>query len=657
MSMLRILVPGIVVVLAIVVAAGCGGRDSGEPSLCGGLRCGDRQVCDSGGAAPTCVCGEAYAGASCDECAPGYEPDGDRCVAVMVDCADDPCVGGECMSGIVDRCVCAAEYQGPTCAQCAAGYQDNDGDGTCNPDCATAAATLACEDGLVCRDDGGTPTCACPRGMAGDGCTHCEAGYYRLGDQPCVPSCGALGSCGENSHCLDDGATGASCVCDVGYQGAGCGACESGFVEAEGGCVAEVPTGRLLTYGEARGQPALMRLDPATGDLVAVRTLPAGWIGDYSAPGLTVDAAGDRVYVTFEVAIEGGIAYALGELDLSTGDIAEVSTEFGGSNLAYVPMQNAIYMAGSWTETRRLVLGDPPRVETLSPTGLYEGGGTSVLGLAWDSVNSRLLGHASNHMGPAGLFAVDLATGVFTHLAATDVNALDPAPSDLRHLAVTAGGSIYALGTRSASPELLSEQQCREFAHRLGYADAATAPYSGATSFPSGTATMASARASGSEIIGITGYGGGPTELVIDSRNPDAFVCVITFEANVTLRFAANATFAAGLLHSYRMNARVEVDPAFVKPTTPNFALHITKATPDADLSSYEDYDPSFAAHADLFRTYTQVEWRERRIPEIESFSTVDALIPSTVLLSIDASGVVTEAAALDQDVHALAAY
>src|SRR5690606_39309137 len=47
------------------------------------------------------------------------------------------------------------------CDFCAPGYQDNDGDGTCEPDC--SLAHLACVRG-ACEDSSGTAVCVCETG-------------------------------------------------------------------------------------------------------------------------------------------------------------------------------------------------------------------------------------------------------------------------------------------------------------------------------------------------------------------------------------------------------------------------------------------------------------------------------------------------------------
>ena len=90
-------------------------------------------------------------------------------------------------------------------AGCSAGYQDNDGDGTCLPDCETAG--LACMGHAHCDDGQGAVVCVC------------DAGYQdNDSNGSCLPSCDAAAlDCRPNSHC-SDAAGPAQCVCDDGFQ-------------------------------------------------------------------------------------------------------------------------------------------------------------------------------------------------------------------------------------------------------------------------------------------------------------------------------------------------------------------------------------------------------------------------------------------------------
>lgn len=123
------------------LAAGCGGSEGGMAD------------CDSQGAVDVqddrCVCRTGYAGNLCDVCATGWERGDDG--ACHADCGRH----GAASSEGDGACACDEGYAGILCRACAAGWQDNDGDGTCDKDCASAG--LDCEGG--CSDASGTAAC------------------------------------------------------------------------------------------------------------------------------------------------------------------------------------------------------------------------------------------------------------------------------------------------------------------------------------------------------------------------------------------------------------------------------------------------------------------------------------------------------------------
>ncbi len=108
---------------------------------------------------------------------------------------------------------------GPGCKECCVGYQDNDGDGTCLPDC----TTQDCSGHGTCDDSGGTAVCACDVGYTGAECDTCAAGYQdNDGNGTCQANCATSGlNCGLHSTC-DDMSGEAVCTCDDGWGGPGC---------------------------------------------------------------------------------------------------------------------------------------------------------------------------------------------------------------------------------------------------------------------------------------------------------------------------------------------------------------------------------------------------------------------------------------------------
>ncbi len=210
-----------------------------------GLDCGNHGTCDDSGGTAVCACDVGYVGAACEACAAGFQ-DNDGDGSCLPDCSAQDCSGhGTCDdSGGTAVCACDVGYTGAACDTCAAGYQDNDGDGSCLPDCATSG--LDCGIFGTCDDSGGTAFCACDVGYVGVTCDTCDAGYQdNDGDGSCLPDCSAQ-DCSGHGTCDDSGGA-AVCACDVGYSGAECDNCAVGYQDndGDGSCLPDCVTSGL----------------------------------------------------------------------------------------------------------------------------------------------------------------------------------------------------------------------------------------------------------------------------------------------------------------------------------------------------------------------------------------------------------------------------
>jgi hypothetical protein len=92
-----------------------------------------------------------------DQCVSTCQPGGNECGA-HGKCAEIP-------GGIT--CNCDPEYTGSACNVCKVGYQDNDGNGSCLPTCATVT-NLVCTPPMICGDATGVAQCTCPVGYTLD---------------------------------------------------------------------------------------------------------------------------------------------------------------------------------------------------------------------------------------------------------------------------------------------------------------------------------------------------------------------------------------------------------------------------------------------------------------------------------------------------------
>ncbi len=185
-----------------------------------GVDCGTHGVCVSSSGTPGCYCDTGYTGSSCGQCDTGYQDnDGDGVCAPDCSTAGLACGNhGSCedTSGTA-ICACDTGYMGTTCGGCAAGYQDNDADGSCTADCAHAG--LSCGANSACDDSSGTAACTCDTGYTGSACDQCATGYQdNDANGTCEPDCTTAGlSCAPQQAC-DDSSGMPTCACASGYQ-------------------------------------------------------------------------------------------------------------------------------------------------------------------------------------------------------------------------------------------------------------------------------------------------------------------------------------------------------------------------------------------------------------------------------------------------------
>jgi hypothetical protein len=248
------------------------GNGTCEPDCAtAGLVCPDGACVTTSGVA-ACACNPGYAGDLCDTCAAGYQDHDDNgtcepdCATAALGCVHGTCVDTSGTAG----CVCDDGYEGVQCAQCEGGYQDNDDDGVCAPSC--AVADLQCLYG-TCTDVSGTAVCACAPEHQGVLCDACDVGLQdHDGDGDCAPTCATAGlDCGHGA-CTDASGS-AVCACEPGYTGASCDTCAPGYQDNDhnGTCRPDCATAALgCVHGQcsdATGAPVCVCVPGATGTL------------------------------------------------------------------------------------------------------------------------------------------------------------------------------------------------------------------------------------------------------------------------------------------------------------------------------------------------------------------------------------------------------
>ena len=212
-----------------------------------GLRCGSHGQCDDASGTAHCVCETGYAGDTCQNCAEGYQDkDADGrcapdCQSAALDCHHGACSDG----GGKAHCVCESGYALPDCAACDLHFQDNDDNGTCLPDC--QGAGIDCGLNGVCDDLLGTARCQCDATFGGEFCERCADGFQDNDDNgTCLPDCATADLDCHHGIC-DDGTGTAGCVCDTGYTGADCTRCQNGYQDNDhnGSCTPNCATSGL----------------------------------------------------------------------------------------------------------------------------------------------------------------------------------------------------------------------------------------------------------------------------------------------------------------------------------------------------------------------------------------------------------------------------
>lgn len=241
-----------------------GGGTAGGAAVCQ-LPCGQNGQCIYAAAGATCACNPGYGGLLCTQCATGFQ-DNDGNGTCLPTCATLglTCSGrGSCteQSGTA-TCTCASAYTGLNCASCAAGFQDNDGDGTCRPACSAST----CSGHGTCVDTTGQTACTCATGFTGSSCSTCAAGFQdNDGNGSCAPAC-TTSTCSGHGTCADSSGT-ATCSCAMGHGGATCSTCAASFQDNDGNgsCLPACSTSTCNGHGTCADSTGSATCSCATG--------------------------------------------------------------------------------------------------------------------------------------------------------------------------------------------------------------------------------------------------------------------------------------------------------------------------------------------------------------------------------------------------------
>ncbi|CAJ1458165.1 unnamed protein product, partial [Effrenium voratum] len=221
------------------------GQDCSRPCAC--IRAGSKQCLMQTG---QCECKEGWAGVYCEQCAPGYYPEG--ACDVQCDFGTTCHLNGIC--GPQGTCLCNDLWDGEGCTLCTGDGLPKVEDNTSSmppsmPPCSTRCSDATCSGHGACTDVG---LCDCDPGWYGGPVACWDAaladlrGWYR--SLPALPDCDFVMPLGAafrtechqqctctspGTHFCREGRTGDGlCVCHSGWGGDNCELCAEGFFPA-----------------------------------------------------------------------------------------------------------------------------------------------------------------------------------------------------------------------------------------------------------------------------------------------------------------------------------------------------------------------------------------------------------------------------------------
>jgi hypothetical protein len=568
-----------------------GARNECQPTCATAmLSCDANHLCDDSTGLASCVCPEGTTGENCELCALGYRRNTNGtcaagCAIARLQCAE-PTICVEGANGA--ECGCREGYAGASCDVCADGYS-NIGAGVCAPGCENDAT---CGHGTCVATEDGAKYCACDAGWAGPGCARCGFAYegdqcelciyyhQRIGDGPCVPACANNATiCGEHAYCIDD--TEAVCICAASYAGDDCNTCAPNFVldPATGICAPDLPD-RFSYYAlmSLDLKTTLAAIDPLAGEVLPMRTFDAA----LSFRSIAVDPATGTHYVFLDPP-------AVATLELASNTLTTIVTGLPASfyagmtfdtsrNILYVTRQNGLLSinVADGTFTSR----------NLSPQN-------NLRHIAYDPARDVIVGLTPPYSPDLELFDVDPTT-----FQTTSRGIFDPGTVPWDGMSVTSSSDLLLIGHDPTNSGFAS-LSCDTAIERLGLG-ILPAPLRSDLFFTDST-TIESTLTSGDEIIGMYGTVDSTGTITVDTRNPDAYVCIISHDPGaIEVHVTATARFAKLLVIREQPGITISIAPNRAPPAEPEiYFFHSDQITPD----------PS-----PFVRSYNQEQTQDRRV-------------------------------------------
>jgi hypothetical protein len=207
-------------------------------------------------------------------------------------------------------------------------------------------------------------------------------------------------------------------------------------------------------------------------------------------------------------------------------------------------------------------------------------------------------------------------------------------PQDSRMSVAVDGTGKAFLATRIGRlPDEVVIDHCRKVAAGLGYTGYEMAPFTTLEIAQTGigpnmTRVLSSKLSAGPEILAYASYGqrlAAKAMMRIETTNPEAFVCLSTYEETLELQIpGATARFAAIALSGYRPSLNLVVEGSFPPVTRPTLHVHQASGTVPSVFTAY-----SFS------KVYSASDWSKLTLPVYASAWTSDTAAP-VVLIELD---------------------
>jgi hypothetical protein len=173
-------------------------------------------------------------------------------------------------------------------------------------------------------------------------------------------------------------------------------------------------------------------------------------------------------------------------------------------------------------------------------------------------------------------------------------------------LAALSDGHFAVLGRKQLDKEEALADACARAADRLGFEGYEGAPTTIDLQENAPETSLVSQKESGKELVIYNSYSGsGDNVISIEVENPDAFLCITTYQEDLEIALSEDARFKGGVVYSYESTITASVDSGYAGE-----GYLQASGGSNVDLSGLEDM-------VEAFRVRSQTEFNDRRMPSL----------------------------------------